>query len=114
MMGCWSTFHTEGVGVMRRWRASLAFGLAVALVAPAAIVAQKKDDKKLDENQKREQDAVLKLVDDAASGQATPNDFSLTWAREDFLKAGDKKEFVPFVMTVDPAKVTAGSNLVIY
>jgi hypothetical protein len=40
---------------------------------------------------------------------SAPNDLSLTWTRADFLKAQSNKEFVPFTVSIDPSKVTAGS-----
>jgi hypothetical protein len=73
-------------------------------------VAQKKDEKKQDETQKKEVTAVVKLADDMAAGQTSPsNDLGLTWMREDFLKAQGNKEYIPFIVTIDPAKVSGGT-----
>lgn len=86
-------------------RAALA--VAAAVIVSVGIAAQKKDDKKQDEAQKKEVQAVLKLADDVAAGTAQPpNDLALTWVREDFLKAQGSKEYVPFIVTIDPSKVT--------
>jgi len=95
-------------------RQATALAVAVTLVFAADLIAQKKDDKKQDEAQKKELQSVLKLVDDVAAGMAQPpNDLSLTWVREDFIKAQGSKEYVPFVVTIDSSKIGSG-NLVFY
>ncbi|PYR61612.1 MAG: hypothetical protein DMF91_09385 [Acidobacteria bacterium] len=95
-------------------RQATAIAVAVTVVFSAGLIAQKKDDKKQDEAQKKELQSVLKLVDDVAAGTAQPpNDLSLTWVREDFIKAQGNKEYVPFVMTIDSSKISSG-NLVFY
>jgi len=95
-------------------RQATAIAVAVTVVFSAGLIAQKKDDKKQDEAQKKELQSVLKLVDDVAAGTAQPpNDLSLTWVREDFIKAQGNKEYVPFVMTIDSSKIGSG-NLVFY
>jgi len=100
--------------MFHRRRTTTAIAVAVSVVFSAGLIAQKKDDKKQDEAQKRELQSVLKLVDDVAAGTAqAPNDLSLTWVREDFIKAQGNKEYVPFVVTIDSSKITSG-NLVFY
>ena len=94
-------------------RSSIAIACATVLVCSSGLVAQKKDDKKQDEAQKKEVQNLVKLADDASAGQATPNDVSLTWVREDVLKAQGNKQYIPFIVTIDPAKV-AGGNLAFY
>jgi len=87
---------------------------ATVLVCTSALLAQKKDEKKQDDAQKKEVLNLVKLADDAAAGQpAPPNDLSLTWVREDVLKAQGNKQYVPFIVTIDPSKVTTG-NLAFY
>src|SRR5438067_7136267 len=106
--------HLGSVGVMVHRRQATALAVAVTLVFAADLIAQKKDDKKQDEAQKKELQSVLKLVDDVAAGMAQPpNDLSLTWVREDFIKAQGSKEYVPFVVTIDSSKIGSG-NLVFY
>jgi hypothetical protein len=73
------------------------------------LLAQKEQPRKQDDNQKREILAAVKIVDDVAAGQAAPNEFGLTWVREDMMKALGNREYVPFVVTIDPSKVTGGS-----
>jgi hypothetical protein len=88
-------------------RRPLALVLVVALASSAALRAQK--DKKQDEAQKKETLNVVKVVDDVAAGQPAPDDLSLTWVREDILKAQGNKEYVPFTVTIDPSKVSGGT-----
>jgi len=98
---------------MLQRRSSVAIA-CVTLLFCSSLVAQKKDEKKQDEAQKKEVQNLVKLADDAAAGQgAAPNDLSLAWVREDVLKAQGNKQYVPFIVTVDPAKVTTG-NLAFY
>jgi hypothetical protein len=75
---------------------------------------QNKDEKKKDDAQKKEIQSVVKFVDDAVAGQPAPNDLALTWVREDVLKAQGNKEYVPFTVSIDPSKVTAGGNVAFY
>jgi len=91
------------------------FGLLVLVVfaSSIALFAQKKDDKKQDEAQKKEIQNIVKIVDDLAAGQSAPNDLSLAWLREDVLKAQGQKEYVPFTVAIDPSKL-AGSNVALY
>ncbi len=88
-------------------RRPLALVLVVALASGATLRAQK--DKKQDEAQKKETLNVVKVVDDVAAGQPAPDDLSLMWVREDILKAQGNKEYVPFTVTIDPAKVPGGT-----
>ncbi len=90
-------------------RKGLSVSLIVALVVSASAFAQKKDDKKQSDDQKKEIQAVVKLADDAAAGQAAANDLGSAWVHEDFMKAQGNKQYAPFMVTLDPAKVTAGT-----
>src|SRR4051812_49861366 len=77
------------------------------------ILGQGKDEKKKDEAQKKEIANIVKIVDDLAAGQSAPNDFGLSWLREDILKAQGNKEYVPFTVQIDPSKVSGG-NIAFY
>jgi len=99
---------------MTRRREGFVLGLAVLVSLSTAVIAQKKDDKKLDDAKNREIQSVVKLADDAAAGQAQPNDFALMWAHEDFMKAASNKEYVPFTVTLDPSKLTAPTTVALY
>jgi hypothetical protein len=92
------------------------FALCAAVVVASSVVgvfAQNKDDKKRDDAQKKEIQSIVKIVDDAAAGQPAPNDLSITWLREDVLKAQGNKEYVPFTVSIDPSKV-AGDKVAFY
>src|SRR5258707_5204631 len=100
-------FHLGIIGLMVHRRRAIGIAAALAVTVSVGAVAQKKDEKKQDETQKKEVTAVVKLADDMAAGQAPPsNDLGLTWMREDFLKAQGNKEYIPFIVTIDPSKVS--------
>src|SRR5262245_3845945 len=88
-------------------RRSFVLLLAMALAGGSTLRAQK-DNKKQDDAQKKEIQNVVKVVDDVAAGQPAPDDFSIAWVREDVLKAQGNKEYVPFTVAIDPAKVAGG------
>ena len=97
---------------MKLGRQPVAYVLAFALACTAGLLAQQppqQKDKKQDEAQKKEIQSVVKVVDDVAAGQPAPNDFDIKWVREDVLKAQGNKEYVPFTVAIDPAKVTGGN-----
>src|SRR5690349_16084056 len=99
---------------MRQQRGMFALFLSIVLMSSIGLFAQNKDDKKRDDAQKKEIQNIVKLVDDAAAaGQAATNDLSLTWLREDVLKAQGNKEYVPFTVSIDPSKLT-GDKVAFY
>jgi hypothetical protein len=85
--------------------------LGVTLMFSAAVFAQK-DDRKQSDAQKKEIQNIVKIVDGVAGGQPAPNDLDLKWVHEDLLKAQGNKEYVPFTVSVDPAKVSG--NVALY
>ena len=90
-------------------RRAVAFTAVIALGCSAVLLAQK-TDKKQTEAQQKDVNAIEKLVDTVAAGTAqAPNDFGLAWARDDVFKAQGNKEFVPFIVSIDAAKVTGGN-----
>ena len=95
----------------RRW--SIATAIAAMLACSTGLVAQKKDEKKQDEAQKKEVQNLVKLADDATTGQPGPNDLAVTWVREDILKAQGNKQYIPFIVTVDASKIP-GDTLAFY
>jgi hypothetical protein len=95
--------------VMRR--AAMALGWVVA-VSSATLVAQN-EPRKLTDEQKREIQAVVKIVDDAAAGKPAPNDLALAWTRHDVLKGPANRQYIPFSVTVDPSKI-ASDSLTVY
>jgi len=92
---------------MKQRRVLLALGVVIAL--SGTLAAQNKDDKKKSEMERREVLASDKLVEDAAAGRGAMNDGSIAWLRDDVLKATDKKQFVPFTVTIDPSKLSGGT-----
>jgi hypothetical protein len=94
-------------------RQGLTLSIAVALVVSVSVVAQQKNDKKQSDEQKKEIQSVVKMVDDVSAGQPAPNELGLAWTAADFLKAQGNKEYAPFAVTIDPSKVTGG-NVALY
>jgi hypothetical protein len=91
----------------------LALFVLVLFAFSNSLVAQNKDDKKKDEAQKKEIANIVKIVDDLTAGQPAANDLSLSWLREDVLKAQGNKEYVPFTVQLDSSKV-AGPTVAFY
>jgi hypothetical protein len=88
--------------------------LGVVLAFSAAPFAQEKqENKKQTDAQKKEIQGLVKIVDGIAAGQPAPNDLALAWVHQDMLKAQGNKEYVPFTVSVDPAKIT-GNSVAIY
>src|SRR6185503_1931930 len=95
-------------------RGGLAVACAVAFITTNLIAQQNpQNGQKLSDAQKKEIQAVVKMVDDAATGKPAPNDFSLTWVRQDILKAQSNREYVPFTVSFDPSKLPSG-NVSVY
>ena len=88
-----------------------ALSMTVALAWSVALVAQKKDDKKQSDAQKKEIQDIVRFVDGVTAGQPAPNDLGLAWVHEDFLKATGNKEYIPFTVTYDPSKVTGSRRV---
>jgi hypothetical protein len=99
--------------MVNRQYIGLSLVVMLAFGTTSGLFAQKKDDKKQTDEQKRDIQALVKAVDDTAAGQAAPNDFGLSWTHEDFMKAQGNKEYAPFSVTIDPAK-TMASNVAFY
>src|SRR6185437_4440034 len=106
------SLHPGRLGFMSMRRHTVTVSLA-ALLFSTGVIAQKKVEKKQDEAQKKEIQSVVKVVDDVANGQPAPNDLSLSWVRQDYLKAQGNKEYVPFTVAIDPSKV-GGGNVALY
>jgi len=94
-------------------RSVVALSVTVALASSVAIVAQKKDDKKQTDAQKKEIQDIVRIVDGVAAGQPAPNDLGLAWVHEDFLKATGNKEYIPFTVTFEASKA-AGPTVSLY
>jgi hypothetical protein len=86
-------------------RLALVWAVAAAFMCSGAYsAAQKKDDKKQQEAQQRDVQALVKVVEAVAAGQPTPADFPIQF-QNDFLKAQDGMIYIPFTVTIDPAKL---------
>src|SRR5437762_3238899 len=112
MMGCSaSLFGRLGFMVIRRG----AVALVCALLVSATLTAQRGNQQnsvntqKMNDAQKKEILATVKVVDDLIAGKPGPNDLSLTWVHDDLLKAQNNKEYIPFTITFDPSGVTGGN-----
>ncbi len=92
----------------------VAAAVLTALLLPALAVAQGKVDKKQQEKldqAKRAQYLFMAKAVDAAMAQP-PADAGIKWINDFSLKAQENKTYVPFTVSVDPAKVNAGTAVV--
>jgi hypothetical protein len=97
---------------------------AVTVALSGSLVAQNRNQNqkepqkqapKLSNAQKADLATITQLIDGVAAGQPAPNELSLTWARQDLLKAQGGKQYVPFMVTLDPAaSAAAGKTLTVY
>lgn len=90
---------------------------AVLLVAGApwvpSVLAQKRGEQKPDpaaQAQAQEYQALSRIADAAMSGQSAPSDFPIQF-HNDFLRAQAGRDWVPIVLTLDPAKVSGPAAL---
>src|SRR6185503_653224 len=96
-----------------RRRFHMLASLAIVTFSAALFAQQTPQPKKLTDAEKKEILTVQKVVDDAAAGQAAPNDVGLTWLHEDLLKAQGNKQYLPFSVSIDPSKIS-GNKLTFY
>jgi hypothetical protein len=95
-------------------RRALTLASAVVVILSAGLFAQTTPvPRKLTDAEKKEIQTVQKVVDDAAAGQAAPNDVGLTWMHEDLLKAQGNKQYLPFSVSIDPTKIS-GNKVTFY
>ena len=66
-------------------------------------------ERKLNDTEKKEIQAIVKIVDGPAAGQPTSNDLGLAWVHSDLLKAQGNMQYVPFTVSVDTSKMSAKS-----
>jgi hypothetical protein len=89
--------------------------LLVAVGTPwvPSLLAQKKGEQKPDpaaQAQAQEYQALSRVADVAMSGQAAPSDFPIQF-HDDFLRAQAGRDWVPIILTLDPAKVSGPAAL---
>lgn len=92
---------------MVNWRNALALSAGAVLIGSATLLAQ--GERKLDDTEKKEIQAIVKIVDGPAEKQPTSNDLGLTWVHNDLLKAQGEMQYVPFTVSVDTSKMSAKS-----
>jgi hypothetical protein len=98
--------------VIRRRSLTLA-SAAIAIFSAALFAQTTPQPRKLTDAEKKEIQAVQKVVDDAAAGQSAPNEVGLAWIHEDLLKAQGNKQYLPFSVSIDPSKIS-GNKLTFY
>jgi hypothetical protein len=91
------------------WRRALALASLVLLFSASTLLAQSKEPqpRKLSNDEKKDLQAISAMLN-GSGAQASQNDLSLAWGSSDLLKAQGNKEYVPFTVTIDPTKSTAG------
>ncbi len=94
---------------MVNWRNTLALGAGAALICSATLFAQ--GERKLNDAEKKEFQAIVKIVDGPPAGQPASNDLGLAWIQNDLLKAQGNMQYVPFSVSVDTSKLTGKSRL---
>jgi hypothetical protein len=77
--------------------------LAAFLLSVAVSAQQAAAPRKLTKAEEKERDSVYALLDPTKTA-TPPNDLSLTWVREDILKSSQNQQYVPFILSIDPAK----------
>jgi hypothetical protein len=87
-------------------RSALGLSAGAALVCSATLLAQ--GERKLNDAEKKEIQAIVKIVDGPAAGQPA-NDLGLAWVRSDLLKAEGNMQYVPFTVSIDTSKMSAKS-----
>jgi hypothetical protein len=100
-------FQHREIAVMVNWRSALALSVGAVLIGSTALWAQ--GERKLNDTEKKEIQAIVKIVDGPAAGQPTSNDLGLTWVHNDLLKAQGNMQYVPFTVSVDTSKMSAKS-----
>jgi hypothetical protein len=86
----------QGVAV---W--TLLIGAIGSGLVSAANAAQKNDERKLSDAERRDGQTVVRMIEDAVAGRPAASDLGLEWIHEDFLKADDRKTYVAFTVSVD-------------
>ena len=87
-------------------RRGLALAAAAVLTLSAALVAQKRDDKKSSDAQKKETLDIVRMADGAATGQPGAERFRPRVGSRRLPEGpANTKEYVPFTLTLDQSKV---------
>ena len=105
--------HVGLVDGRSRWRRATLSIVLFACTVPVGAASQqtrldRRSQDRIEDAQRKEGEAVIRLVDAAMAGHAS-SDFSIAW-RNDFFKA-QAGTFVPFTVTIDRSSLTAASAL---
>jgi len=85
---------------------------APALIAQNAPQLSKRDQERQSQNQQKDLQAIVQLVDAVNAGkQPAPTDVAVSWDSNHFVKSADGSTIVPFTMTVDASKVPMGAAI---
>lgn len=80
-------------------------------LALTAVGAQRRDDRKpekIDPAQRQDGQHLVKVVDRAMMGQAPASEIPMTWMSH-FLKGREPTTFIPYIVTVEPDKLSTTS-----
>jgi hypothetical protein len=93
---------------------TLGFVLATPLIGSAQRRGQQqdrdRDQQKLEQAQREEAQALVKLVDGVMEGEPAPSQIPASW-RNDFLKALEGRTYVPFTVNLEPEAIKSPSLL---
>jgi hypothetical protein len=90
-------------------RRPLALGSLFLMLTASTVLAQGKEPqpRKLSNDEKKDLQAISTMLN-GSGALSSQNDLSMTWTGNDLLKAQGQREYVPFTVTIDPSKATAG------
>src|SRR5262245_2739580 len=97
-------------------RGAIALGSLTAFILSITLAAQAPTPtpapRKLTKAEEKERDGMYAIATAAAAGQLQ-NDLSLSWTRDDMLKASGNQQYIPFIVSIDPSK-TQTKQLMMY
>jgi hypothetical protein len=96
--------------MVTRRRACACASAALLLTSSAVFAQPAEQPRKLSTDERKELTTISTLLN---TGQFPANDLALTWVSSDLLKAQGNKEYVPFIVTIDPSKLT-GKKVTLY
>ena len=92
----------------------IAVAAAVVAITAGTGRAQENQKKQLDPAQQADVRSMVLAVDDVTSGKPGPSTLPLTWGQAYFIKAQAQKTYVPFIVQIDPAALTAPAHMGLY
>jgi hypothetical protein len=85
-------------------RSALALSVTLALASSGPLFAQ--GERKLNDTEKKEIQAIVRMLDGPPAGHPASNDLGLAWVRNDLFKAQGNLQYSPFTVSIDPSKVS--------